>query len=175
MKKNLIRWICLAVLIVLGFLLQNNLPRFVPYLTVAPNILLVITFSVGFLRGRSEGMACGLLSGILLDAFSGGIPGYYTLIFIYIGYLNGLLSAFFVTDMILLPLGLCLINEICYSLYLYIFGAFLIGRSNFFDYIRVIALPELISTMVCTVIFYGLIMTADRRMTEAWKAKGGYD
>ena len=164
MKKKLIRAGVLAVLVVAGFLLQTNLPDWVPYLRVAPNLLLIITFSIGFLRGRIAGMFCGLACGLLSDAFGGGILGYYTLIFIYIGYLNGLLSNIMVDDMILLPLILCLINEICYSVYVYLFGAFLLGKANFPDYIRTIAVPELIITLFCTVILYGLILFFHHRL-----------
>ncbi len=170
MKKYLVRGGLLAVLITAGFLLQTNLPGLIPLLQVSPNLLLIITFSVGFLRGKIAGMICGFICGILLDSFGGGILGYYTLIFLYIGYLNGLLARIMVNDMILLPLGLCLINEICYSLYVYIFGAFLLGKSNFGDYLRTIAMPELITTLFCTIILYGLILFCNRKLEQREKA-----
>ncbi len=171
MKKYILRWGGAVILILGAFLLQNNLCRMVPFFRVAPNILLIVTFAVGFLRGKVAGMITGLISGLLLDAFGGGILGYYTLIFIYIGYLNGLLSRILVNDMIVLPLILCVINEICYSAYIYIFSILLIGKSNFWDYVTTIALPELIMTVFCTVIIYGIIMAGNRRL-EAMEKEG---
>ena len=169
MKKYLLRGGLALLLVVSAFLLQNSICRVIPFFKVAPNILLIVTFSIGFLRGKVAGMMTGLLCGLLLDAFSGGVLGYYTLIFIYIGYFNGLLSRILVNDMILLPLGLCLINEVCYSAYIYIFSILLMGKSNLMDYIRTIALPELVMTFFCTIILYGVIMAGNRRLTASEK------
>lgn len=169
MKKYFARCVLWVILILAAFLLQNNLCRWIPFFKTAPNLLLVVTFSVGFLRGKVAGMMTGLACGLLLDAFSGGILGFNVLIFIYIGYLNGLLSRILVNDMILLPLGLCLINEICYSVYSYILRVLLIGKTNLWDYVSTIALPELILTIFCTVILYGLILAGNRKLEEAEK------
>ncbi len=171
MKKYILRWGSALILILAAFLFQNNLCRMIPFFRVAPNILLIVTFAIGFLRGKVSGMITGLICGLLFDAFSGGILGYYTLIFIYIGYLNGLLSRILVNDMIVLPLILCVVNEICYSAYIYIFSIMLIGKSNLLDYITTIALPELIMTVFCTVIIYGMIM-AGNRFIEAKEKEG---
>jgi len=171
MKKYILRWGSALILILAAFLLQNNLCRLIPFFRVAPNILLIVTFAVGFLRGKVAGMITGLICGLMLDAFSGGILGYHTLVFIYIGYLNGLLSRILVNDMIVLPLILCAVNEICYSAYIYIFSIMLIGKSNLADYVSTIALPELIMTVLCTVILYGVIMAVNRWL-EAKEKEG---
>ncbi len=164
MKKYFIRLLLWLILILSAFLLQNNLCRLVPFFQTAPNLLLAVTFSIGFLRGKVTGMMTGLACGLLLDAFSGGILGFHVLIFIYIGYLNGLLSRILVNDMILLPIGLCLINEICYSFYSYILRALLIGKTNVWDYVKTIALPEMALTVLCTIVLYGLILSVTRRL-----------
>ena len=80
-------------------------------------------------------MLTGLGCGLLLDSFSGGVLGYYTLIFIYIG----------------------------------VFSFLLFGRVNIADYIKNLALPELLMTAIATIIVYGVIMTVDRHLTEAEK------
>lgn len=169
MKKYLLRWGSALILILAAFLLQNNICRLIPFFKVSPNLLLIVTFSIGFLRGKVAGMLTGLLCGLILDAFGGGVLGYYTLIFIYIGYFNGLLSRILVNDMILLPLGLCIVNEFCYSAYSYIFGILLMGKTNIWDYVRTIALPEMIMTFFCTIVLYGIIMAGNRRLTEGEK------
>ena len=101
--------------------------------------------------------------------FSGGVLGYYTLIFIYIGYFNGIFTRVLAHDMVVMPVLLCSANELIYSVYIYVFSFLLFGRVNIADYIKNLALPELLMTAIATIIVYGVIMTVDRHLTEAEK------
>ena len=103
MKIKILRVVLCIVLAVSCFMLQSNFTRIIPILTAAPNLLLIVTFSVGFLKGRMWGMLTGLGCGLLLDSFSGGVLGYYTLIFIYIGYFNGIFTRVLAHDMVVMP------------------------------------------------------------------------
>ena len=103
------------------------------------------------------------------DSFSGGVLGYYTLIFIYIGYFNGIFTRVLAHDMVVMPVLLCSANELIYSVYIYVFSFLLFGRVNIADYIKNLALPELLMTAIATIIVYGVIMTVDRHLTEAEK------
>ena len=114
-------------------------------------------------------MFTGLGCGLLLDAFSGGVLGYYTLIFIYIGYFNGMFTRILAHDMVIMPVLLCIANELIYSVYIYVFSFLLFGHTNVLDYIKNLALPELLMTAIATIVVYGVIMAADRRLTEAEK------
>ena len=120
-------------------------------------------------KGRMWGMLTGLGCGLLLDSFSGGVLGYYTLIFIYIGYFNGIFTRVLAHDMVVMPVLLCSANELIYSVYIYVFSFLLFGRVNIADYIKNLALPELLITAIATIIAYGVIMTVDRHLTEAEK------
>ena len=102
-------------------------------------------------------------------SFSGGVLGYYTLIFIYIGYFNGIFTRVLAHDMVVMPVLLCSANELIYSVYIYVFSFLLFGRVNIADYIKNLALPELLMTAIATIIVYGVIMTVDRHLTEAEK------
>ena len=52
MKIKILRVVLCIVLAVSCFMLQSNFTRIIPILTAAPNLLLIVTFSVGFLKGR---------------------------------------------------------------------------------------------------------------------------
>ena len=169
MKIKILRVVLCIVLAVSCVMLQSNFTRIIPILTAAPNLLLIVTFSVGFLKGRMWGMLTGLGCGLLLDSFSGGVLGYYTLIFIYIGYFNGIFTRVLAHDMVVMPVLLCSANELIYSVYIYVFSFLLFGRVNIADYIKNLALPELLMTAIATIIVYGVIMTVDRHLTEAEK------
>ena len=141
MKIKILRVVLCIVLAVSCFMLQSNFTRIIPILTAAPNLLLIVTFSVG----------------------------YYTLIFIYIGYFNGIFTRVLAHDMVVMPVLLCSANELIYSIYIYVFSFLLFGRVNIADYIKNLALPELLMTAIATIIVYGVIMTVDRHLTEAEK------
>ena len=106
--------------IVLAFTVQNCVFPLLPFLSATPNLLLILTFSFGFIHGKNAGMFYGVLSGLLLDLFYSGPFGFYTLIYIYIGYANGIFTKYYYEDYITLPLILSIFNGIWYSMYIYI-------------------------------------------------------
>ena len=70
--------------IILAFTVQNCVFPLLPFLAATPNLLLILTFSFGFIHGKNAGMFYGVISGLLLDLFYSGSFGFYTLIYIYI-------------------------------------------------------------------------------------------
>ena len=89
--KRLRQIIVIAIVLLLGFFIQINLSQFIPSLRCVPNIMLILVFSFGFLRGTKTGMAVGIAAGLLMDFVQGNIIGFYVLIFVYIGFINGVL------------------------------------------------------------------------------------
>ena len=108
-----------VVLILLAFTIQNCVFPLLPFLAATPNLLLILTFSFGFIHGKGAGMLYGVLSGLLLDLFYSGPFGFYTLAYIYIGYINGIFTRYYYEDYITLPLILSVFNELAYSCLLY--------------------------------------------------------
>ena len=96
--------------IVLAFTVQNCVFPLLPFLSATPNLLLILTFSFGFIHGKNAGMLYGFFSGLLLDLFYSGPFGFYTLIYIYIGYVNGIFTKYYYEDYITLPLILSIVN-----------------------------------------------------------------
>ena len=114
--------------IVLAFTVQNCVFPLLPFLSATPNLLLILTFSFGFIHGKNAGMLYGILSGLLLDLFYSGPFGFYTLIYVYIGYVNGIFTKYYYEDYITLPLILSIVNGLWYSLYVYVFRFLIRGR-----------------------------------------------
>ena len=56
---------------------------------------MILTFSFGFIHGSRAGMLYGLFAGLLSDLFYSGPFGFYMLIFIYIGYVNGICTKYY--------------------------------------------------------------------------------
>ena len=76
-------------LLILAFLLQTSVFPLLPFLSASPNLLLILCFSFGFYYGSLPGMFYGLCAGLLMDLFYSGPFGFYSLIFVLIGYGNG--------------------------------------------------------------------------------------
>ncbi|MCI9568641.1 MAG: rod shape-determining protein MreD [Lachnospiraceae bacterium] len=172
MNRNSIKQICINLfLIVLAFTVQTCVFPLIPVLSAGPNLMLILVFSFGFIRGSRSGIGYGLVGGLLTDLSSGGALGFHTLIFMWIGYVNGIATKYYYEDYITLPLVLCVLNELAYNLYLYVFGFLVRGRLNFGYYLVNIILPETIFTVVTTLLLYRLFLFISRKLEEIEKRR----
>ena len=51
-----------VVLMILAFTVQNCVFPLIPFLTATPNLLLILTFSFGFIYGKKAGLLYGLFA-----------------------------------------------------------------------------------------------------------------
>ena len=154
------------VLIIIAFTIQNCVFPLIPFLSASPNLLLILTFSFGFMNGQRAGMLYGLLAGILLDLFYSGPFGFYTLFYIYVGYINGICTKYYYEEYITLPLVLSILNELAYNFYIYVFRFLFRGRLNILYYLWELVIPETIFTVVTTLLIYRLLLYIIRWLTE---------
>ena len=56
-----------VVMILAAFLLQTTVFQSIKLAGAVPNLLLVLTITYGYLRGRTSGLVIGFFSGLLLD------------------------------------------------------------------------------------------------------------
>ncbi|MCI8512751.1 MAG: rod shape-determining protein MreD [Lachnospiraceae bacterium] len=159
------------LLILLAFTVQTCVFPLFPFLSAYPNLLLILIFSFGFIRGSQAGMIYGLLAGLLMDLSSGGPMGFYTLFFIWMGYANGICTRYYYEDYITLPLTLSAVNELAYNLYIYLFSFLFRGRLHFIYYLVNIILPETVFTVVTTLLVYRLFLAISRRLVELQKRR----
>jgi rod shape-determining protein MreD len=152
--------------IVVAFLIQTSVFPLIPFLAASPNLLLILTFSFGFLHGNLPGMIYGLGAGLLMDLFYSGPFGFYTLIFITIGYANGFFSKIYYEEYITLPMVMCVISELIYHLYIYVFRFLIRGKLSVGYYVLHIVLPSLVFSLMVTLVLYRFFFTASRRMNE---------
>ena len=157
------------LLILLAFTVQHCVFPLLPFLAATPNLLLILTFSFGFIQGKTAGMIFGLLSGLLMDLFYSGPFGFYSLILIYIGYFNGIFTKYYYEDYITLPLILSVFNELVYCMYIYVFRFLIRGRLNLPYFFWHLMVPEIIFTVVTTLLVYRLFLSASRRLEDMAK------
>ena len=67
---------------------------------------------------------------------------------------------------ITLPLILSLVNEVVYNLYIYVLRFLIRNRLDILYYVKEIVIPEMIFTVVTTLLIYRFFLFTDRRLRE---------
>jgi len=160
----LLRKFTVFIFIVVCFVLQSTVFKSLAFAGIVPNLLIVLTSAYGFMRGENEGLVIGFFCGLLVDIFFGDILGFYALILMYIGYLNGKFNRIFYPEDIKLPLGLIVISDLSYGMICYILLFMLKGKFNFPFYFTKVILPELVYTMLVTCVLYPLMLLVNERL-----------
>lgn len=159
MKKR----ICMFLLVVCCFILQNTVLKVLQFGAVSPNLLLIITASFGFIGGRKEGMYMGVICGLFIDIFYGQLFGYYTLLYTLIGYANGFFHAVFYDLDIKQPMLLIALSDLAYGLIQYFFQFLLRGKFEFGFYFTNVIMPEFLYTIVLILLFYrGILLLYEK-------------
>ncbi len=152
------RKITMLLLILLSYLIQSTLIRILPMGGVAPNLLIILTSCFGFMRGKKDGMFIGFISGLIIDILFGNVIGFYALVYIVIGYLNGFFASIFYPEDIKLPMVLITSSELLYCFMVYVFRFLIQGKLRFGYYFLHVILPEIVYTLFITIIIYKIIL-----------------
>ncbi len=147
-----------VILVIVSFVLQCTVFRGLAIHGIVPNILIILTASTGFMQGERFGVFTGFFCGLLLDIFFFEIIGFYALLYMYIGYMNGLFHNIFYPDDVKLPLIMITISDLLYSLVVYVLMFLLRSRFDFGYYLLNIILPELAYTLFIAVLMYPLLL-----------------
>ena len=165
MKRN----IALVFVILIGFIMQTTVFQTLSFGGIAPNLLIIITSSYGFMYGRKYGMVVGFFCGLFMDIFYGSVLGFYALIYLYIGAANGVFRRVFYQNDIMLPLALITASDFAYSFVCYVLLFLLRGRFDFIFYLKDIILPELVYTIFVTVFLYPCILLLNKALENTEK------
>ncbi len=153
-----------AVIIIAAYLLQTAVFPSLEIAGIKPNFMMIVTASFGFMRGPREGMLVGFFSGLLTDIQSGEMIGFYALIYLLAGYINGLFEQIYFDEDIKLPLFLIAGSDLAYGLVVYILTFLLRSDFNFLYYLNRIIIPETIYTIVITLIVYPLLLFINHKL-----------
>lgn len=162
----MLRKFIITISILVFYLLQCTLFKSLALASVSPNLLLILTFTAGFMRGKKEGMYVGFFSGLVLDIFYGPVIGFNSLLYMYIGYINGYFNKLFYDEDVTLPIGLMSASDFVYNFLYYIFAFLLRNRLNFLYYFIHIILPEMVYTVIIMVLIYRIILRINHKLEE---------
>lgn len=158
------RGIITAVILIVCYLLQCTLFPKLALASVKPNLMIIVTAAFGFMRGPKEGILVGFFSGLLIDIQFGDILGFYALIYLIIGYINGLFQQLYFDEDVKFPLLFIAASEFLYGLVIYFLMFFLRSEFDFLHFLSHIIIPELIYTIVVTLGLYPLILFINRKL-----------
>ena len=144
------------------FLLQSTIFHNLSLGGIIPNLMIILTASYGFMRGRKSGLLIGFFSGLLMDIFFSDVLGFNALLYMYIGYLNGVFKKMFYPEDIKLPIALIVGSDFLYNILIYLISFFLCGRFQFIYYFLNIIVPEMVYTIIATCILYPLLLLSER-------------
>ena len=141
----------------------------IDFLAAAPNLMLILTVSIGFMQGRTEGMLTGFLCGLLIDLFYGDVFGFYALLYLLTGYFCGRYSKIYFDDDVKIPLILVTVCDLAFNAAVYIIRFLLRGRLNIIGYLRNVILPDLVCTLLFTLLLYRLFYRINHSLVEKEK------
>ena len=153
----MIRKICMGIAIFVTAMLQCLVFQVFEAASIKPNLLLILTVSFGLMRGRKSGLLTGFFSGLMLDVCFPGQIGLQALLYMWIGFFSGFGYRIFYDDDIKTPLVLVGAADLCYGICMYLFTFLLRGRIHFMFYLRRIIIPEVLYTLIMTLLTYRLI------------------
>lgn len=163
------RKIVITVMILICFLLQSTVFKALSFASISPNLMVVLVSSFGFMRGKREGMFIGFFSGLIIDIFFGNVLGFYALIYMYIGFLNGFFRRIFFPEDIKLPLILISVSDLACNMIVYFVLFLFRGKLELGFYMMHVVIPELVYTLLVTVVLYFIILQVNQQLEKAEK------
>ena len=160
MKRKIVTF----AIIFVCFLLQSTVFQGLSLGGITPNLLIIATSSFGFMRGKKEGMVVGFISGLFIDILFNDLIGFYALIYMVLGYANGFFRKIFFDDDIKLPLILIAASDFIYGNIVCIFMFVMRSKFHYFYYLKSVIIPELIYTILVTIIVYQVILNINKKL-----------
>jgi rod shape-determining protein MreD len=153
------------------YLLQVTLGRVIAIGNIMPNLLIILPVLFGFLHGKNEGMFVGFFAGFMYDLFFSGLFGFSSLIFIYIGYFAGVFNQKYEENEMLVPLALLLLSNFSFEFLSYIGNFLLHNRLHVIYYVSRFMLPEVVYTLLVTVILYRPMVYLNAKLESSGKRR----
>ena len=177
MKKAVV----IAILIYVCFLLQTSVLPWFSFGDIVPNLLMILTASSGFMLGERAGILSGFACGFLADIFTaygvgfgyGDLLGFYALLYMLIGYMNGKCNRLFYPEDLKLPLLMITVSDLALNTVCYLVMFLLRARLDIGYYFIHIILPEAVYTLIVAFLVYPLLLAAVRGLRRTERGSNG--
>lgn len=158
------RYVYEMLAIFIFYLLQCTIFSFLKLANIRPNLLLILTATIGFMRGQKEGMFVGFISGLLLDVQFSDFLGFYALVYLTIGYINGIFYRNFYEEDFKLPLLLISGSELIYGNIIYVSMFLLRSDFHYSYYLSHTIMQELVYTVLVALVIYPIVLYFNQKL-----------
>ncbi len=169
MIRKIKRPLITILIVIVCFLLECTVFQNLSFASITPNLLIIVTASFGFMRGKKEGMMVGFLCGIITDIFFGDLIGFYALFYTVIGYINGFFKRIFYPEDIKLPLFLITVSDFVLGNIVCVLMFIMRSQFNYWYYLGHIIIPEIIYTILVTLVLYQIILKLNQKLESEEK------
>lgn len=114
-------------------------------------------------------MLTGFFCGFLFDVFYSEMMGPYMMLFMLIGYANGLFHRNYMMEDTLFPVIIIAIDEIVFHICIYLAVFLIRGRVSIGYYLVHIVLPQMLYTVLATVVTYRIFLRINRYIKKKSK------
>ena len=160
----MLRKVIEIILCIVLFVLQITVFKDLQIASVSPNLILILIASIGFMRGKNEGMLVGVICGLFVDIYFSPVLGLYTFLYMLVGYLNGCFKNEFFPNDIKMPMILIGISTFLFNTVVYFLMFFFRGDFAYFYYLMNIIIPEIVYTLIISFMLYPLILKINGRI-----------
>ena len=163
---NIRRIIVNFIFIIISFILQTTLFRALDFGGIAPNLLMIVTASMGFIKGDKAGLLTGFLCGLLIDIFFGTYLGFFALIYMYIGFIVGKLHIVFFSQNVAIPILVITISDFIYGFICYVLMFLFRTKFDIGYYMGTVIVPEVVYTAIIAIFVYPIILKINNSIDE---------
>ena len=162
----------MLVYITIVFLIQVNVFPSIDWIRISPNLLIIVIVGYGLAEGQKMGVIAGVYSGFLMDTIFGSVLGYYALPYMYIGCICGYFRKYLNNDNYVIPSLFCGASDLAMGLYIFVFSFVLRNRLNFPFYLQRIILPEVIYTVLISLVLFRIQVFVNKKIDDWVKKRG---
>ena len=133
---------------------------------VSPNLLVVLVSSIGFMRGKKEGIFVGFISGLFIDIFFSTVISFYIMVYTLVGFLNGFFTKEFMPEDIKLPVILIVLSDFFLNILIYFIFFLFRGDFDIMYYFVNLIVPEVVYTLLVSILLYLIILKVNQKLEE---------
>ena len=152
--------------IIISFILQTTVLRYVDLGGIVPNLLIIMTAGFAFMRGDKSGIWVGFFCGILVDVFFGTYLGFYALIYMYLGFIVGKFNKIFYPENVLLPLALIISSDFLFGFICYCLLFMFRNKFDLHYYMMSVIIPEMVYTTLAALFVYPILVRMNTYLEE---------
>ena len=160
MRRKITAIISIAVI----YLLQTAVLREIVPTGTVPNLILAFVVIAGFLRGRRAGLWIGFVIGLITDLFSGGVFGFHALVYMLIGYADGMGHQVFFDHDYKIPMLMTAVSDFFYQIMFFLFHA--ASVIPFGEYLKTTLVPELLLTVMAVLVCYPVFRRIEKGLRK---------